>query len=112
MNRAPKGGTIGVNGQHYEGGKFLPNNPDHDKVEGSKPRRARKIEVEPGNYIEAPAGFISIYTKIAAVCIFDRETNRVELLAEDHPVWKYSCRATAEMWARAFNRGDRVTMNV
>ena len=28
---APKGGCIGVNGEFYEGGKFLPSNPDRPK---------------------------------------------------------------------------------
>jgi hypothetical protein len=45
MNRAAKGGETGVNGEFYEGGKFLPST---DRAKGKPvPRKVGKVQVEP-----------------------------------------------------------------
>ena len=51
--RAPKGGTTGVNGDFYEGGKFLPNT-QHPRQDCSKQRRqwSGKVEIEPYIWIQ------------------------------------------------------------
>jgi hypothetical protein len=43
---APEGGCIGVNGEFYTGGEFLPSNPDRPKGMYST-QGARKRELEP-----------------------------------------------------------------
>lgn len=45
--RAKKGGQLGANGEWYEGGKFLNTIPENRKREGSTPKKARKVQVEP-----------------------------------------------------------------
>jgi hypothetical protein len=46
--KAPKGGTIGVNGEFYEGGKFLPNT-QRPRQDCSRKRKqwSGKVELEP-----------------------------------------------------------------
>jgi len=51
--RAKKGGEIGVNGEHYEGGQFLPSSPETVKgAQGSSSKRKapkpRKVQIAPG----------------------------------------------------------------
>jgi hypothetical protein len=45
--RAKIGGEFGANGEWYEGGRFINTIPENPKVHGSKPRKARKVQVEP-----------------------------------------------------------------
>ena len=54
QRRAQKGGETGVNGEFYEGGKFIANT---DRAKGSpKPQgKLRKYLAEPGKLVEAPA---------------------------------------------------------
>lgn len=52
QQRAKRGGEVGVNGDFYEGGKFLPNT---ERPKGKlAPRKARKEQVEPYRW-EIPA---------------------------------------------------------
>jgi hypothetical protein len=43
---APRGGCIGVNGEFYEGGKFLPSNPDRPRGMSTN-YGTKKCEIEP-----------------------------------------------------------------
>jgi len=45
--RAPKGGIIGVNGDFYEGGKFLPSNLNRPRGRSTSFGKNRKCEIEP-----------------------------------------------------------------
>lgn len=55
QNRAKIGGETGTNGEFYEGGKFLPST-EKPKRDGSRPRRARKVEVEPFVWVTLEPG--------------------------------------------------------
>lgn len=81
--RAPAGGAFGANGEWYEGGKFINSIPENRKREGSTPRKARKIEIEPYVWVvptESDSG-ISLYRNIAG--IFGRVENGVMVLRTD-----------------------------
>ena len=43
---APRGGCIAVNGEFYEGGKFLPSNPNRAKGMSTS-YKSGKVEIEP-----------------------------------------------------------------
>lgn len=64
QKRATKGGQVGVNGEFYEGGKFLPNT---EKPKG-KPakRKARKVEIEPCKWVEIEEGQFPIFRMVGA----------------------------------------------
>jgi len=47
MARAKKGGEYGANGEWYKGGRFLNTIPENAKKEGSRPKKPRKVQVEP-----------------------------------------------------------------
>lgn len=66
MIRAPAGGIVGVNGEFYEGGKFLPSRADRPK-QAPPPRLAagRREEIEFRVWAAAPADWHrSIYAQI------------------------------------------------
>lgn len=67
MARAKKGGEFGANGEWYEGGKFLNTVPENHKKEGSKPKKARKVEVEPYKWVEDREGFRPIWSLVSAI---------------------------------------------
>jgi RNA:NAD 2'-phosphotransferase (TPT1/KptA family) len=59
--RAPRGGTTGKNGEHYDGGQFLPSS--ERTVKGSTKRtrhsagKPRKVQVAPFTWVEPPSAF-------------------------------------------------------
>jgi len=59
-SRAKKGGELGANGEWYEGGKFIATT-ERPKSQ-VKIRGARKVEIEPCQWVES-AG-VSIYSEI------------------------------------------------
>ena len=59
-SRAKKGGEYGANGEWYEGGKFIATT-ERPKAQ-VKIRGARKVEIEPGMWVDSAGE--SIYTAI------------------------------------------------
>jgi hypothetical protein len=62
MTQAPKGGCVGVNGDTYEGGQFLP--ASEDTIKGAKkvqPRKPSKCQIEPYVWVLCPDGQVSIF---------------------------------------------------
>lgn len=57
--RAPKGGMIGKNGEHYEGGQFLPSNTTTEKgaynSNRKKAGKLRKVQVAPYIWVFPPS---------------------------------------------------------
>ena len=62
--RAAKGGEFGANGEWYEGGKFINTIAENAKKEGSKPRRAHKIQIEPYVWVEVAGDEKAIFSII------------------------------------------------
>lgn len=52
--RAPKGGTVGVNKEFYEGGKFLPSKADRAKQAPAHMAAGRKAEIAPRQWENRP----------------------------------------------------------
>lgn len=105
---AAKGGEIGVNGDAYKGGQFLPST---NKPKGkAKARKAPRVEIEPGVFAETAPGIVSLYGQIAAVVTFDRATRTVEPFAEDHPIWRTFPRDYTVAKAKAYNDGNRFAL--
>lgn len=109
MARAAKGGEVGVNGEFYEGGKFLPRNPERPRQDCSGNRKARKIQIEPYVWIEAPAGFAALIERIVGAD-YDRETKQFALWGVDHAIWQRHDRDRIAAHVAAFNRGERVVL--
>ncbi len=112
---APRGGMVGVNGDFYKGGQFLPST-ERPKGKASS-RKPRRIEIEPGVYAPVPAGVVAVLGRFTAVSVYDRETRTFELLPADHPVWGMfgADRATeyredCARWLELYNRGERYTV--
>lgn len=107
--RAPKGGTIGANGDFYEGGKFLPTT-EKPKRHGSHPKGTGKQEIEPYVWQVAPEpGLRSIFRAIAGVFgRLDREGKTFVFDCSDQTMAYYRlneqhCRSLIER----YNRGER-----
>ena len=64
--RATKGGQVGVNGEFYEGGKFLPSTKQ-PKRPGSARRGGGRCLIEPGVFADAPEGKGSVMGAIGAL---------------------------------------------
>ena len=56
IGRAPAGGVIGMNGEHYKGGTFLPNTtlPKQGTAPGGKTSSGRGFLIEPGVFGQPP----------------------------------------------------------
>ncbi len=73
--QAPKGGTIGLNGEFYEGGQFLPNSTNTIKGEFSQAKAAkqaqpRKQEIAP--YKWEISNLQSIWVTVSGWCKFHK----------------------------------------
>jgi hypothetical protein len=66
MNQAPKGGTVGINGEHYAGGQFLPNTTLPKRRQTTAKRTGPRRElIAPYTWEERPEGMRSLYALIA-----------------------------------------------
>ena len=88
---AQAGGEIGINGEYYKGGQFLPSSPSTIKGEMKKTngRGTRKEEIAPYTWEVAPADNIrSIYTWIAGTVaswkVYNEELELTNLAALDY----------------------------
>jgi hypothetical protein len=102
--RASKGGQTGINGEFYEGGKFLPSTKQ-PKRHGSKPRGGGRCLIEPGVFAVAPEGKGSILGAIGALGQWDK----VPLVPINNPL-AIECHGGAErldVLIAAYNRGER-----
>ena len=75
--QAPKGGCIGVNGEFYEGGKFLPST-EKPKRHGSR-KLTGKQEIEPYVWSLPPAGYDSIYEALRGMVDVNFNLNNVAI---------------------------------
>lgn len=64
--RAARGGEIGVNGERYAGGTFLPSTKAPKRGSANRARGSRRVEVEPGVWTETIDGQCSIWGAIGA----------------------------------------------
>lgn len=108
MIRAIKGGEIGMNGEHYEGGQFLPNTTLGKMQKSSKASGGRKVEIAPYTWEVAPEGKKGIYRQIAGT-VAQWETFGTSF----RPFWPYLSQQSQETQERAidligrWNTGER-----
>lgn len=67
MGRATKGGEIGMNGERYEGGQFLPNTTLPKQETKARTQGSRKVEIAPYVWEVPQDGQVSIYRQIAGI---------------------------------------------
>lgn len=65
--RAAKGGERGVNDEWYEGGKFLPGTKQPKRHGSQRPAKVRRVQIEPGVWVESTDGRLAIWGAIEAV---------------------------------------------
>ena len=71
MKRAKVGGETGMNGEHYEGGQFLPNTELPKMPKSQRKIRTGKVEIAPYVWEVAPDGKRSIYEKYSGIWMWD-----------------------------------------
>jgi hypothetical protein len=108
QKRATSGGEIGMNGEFYQGGEFLPNTQLASQSKAEKKDATRKQNVEGYKWEVAPvAGMVAIYPQLAGVQQYNRNTNTFS------PFMPYYSQLSTEAQARAdelmskYNAGER-----
>lgn len=72
-NQAPAGGELGMNGEFYQGGQFMPSSAQTVKGSIKIPQGSGKKEIAPYIYELAPADdMLSIYDRINHACSDNR----------------------------------------
>ncbi len=115
MARAAKGGEVGVNGDFYEGGKFLPTNPQRPRQDcAGKKAQFRWVRIEPmavgGKRVQVSGRVWESVLEMIQFADFDAKTNTFKVWPEDHPAFAAGTirHADQKMWAETYNRGDRL----
>lgn len=107
--QAKKGGEIGVNGEHYKGGQFMPGNASTVKGEHSstsrKSGRPRRVLIEPGIFVEVNQGEKAIFARISAFVAVENGVMRQT--ASAHTVAYYGLETTLPELIRRYNAGER-----
>lgn len=107
--KANKGGQIGINGQQYKGGQFLPASPRTVKgqhrasISSTKPRSAL---TEPGKVEVLPPGKKAIFGTIRAFVQIENGT--MAITASDHSLSAYGyTHASMQALIDMYNTGER-----
>lgn len=107
--QAKKGGEVGVNGEHYKGGQFMPARARTVKgqhaVSGGKKQRYRRVLIEPGVLVEVEKGVHTIFARIQAFVAV--ENGVMYQTASAHTVACYSMEDTLPSLIRRYNEGER-----
>jgi len=115
MARSPKGGTIGMNGERYEGGQFLPSTTLPKMTPAQQKAATRKQEIAPYTWEVAPSPELrSIYRLIAGTYAkwkefgvsFEPFLPFIERCEEQYPDFN---RATYINLIERWNNGERWT---
>jgi len=94
---APRGGCIAVNGEFYEGGKFLPSNPNRAKGMSTS-YKSGKVEIEP--YVwKKYEGELKENEKVAGFYLFFTEDYKV--------IYKDKYEEFIKPYRTAWNEGKR-----
>lgn len=116
-HRAMRGGEIGANGEFYNGGQFVADNPFTVKGSAARKGGTRKIEIEPYKWIVAENGEKSIFSSLVGTVARwvygdDRKTDfkKIELVPDVAEICKrngWNLTAATELVAR-YNAGERI----
>lgn len=107
--QAKKGGEIGVNGEHYKGGQFMPGNARTVKGEhsstGRKSGKSRRVLIEPGIFVEVNNNEKTIFARISAFVAVENGVMRQT--ASAHTVACYGMETSLPDLVRRYNAGER-----
>ena len=112
--RAQAGGEIGINGERYDGGQFLPSSPHTIKGEMKKSNARKgsgKQEIAPYKWEVAPDGMVSIFRMIGGVVAsYNRGTEKMEYSnnAQAEKYYGYTKTEVLELIER-YNSGEMWT---
>ncbi len=106
-NRAKAGGELGMNGEHYAGGTFLPSTRLPKQGAQGRQARSNRALVEPGRLDVVPEGKKAIFATINSISLV-LDGQRVPL-PENHPFWTSVPGYRDEVVAlcAAYNAGER-----
>ena len=111
-DRARRGGEMGVNGEWYAGGQFLPSSPAIVKGQQNGGRGhsdAWRTEIALNQWDYVPEGMCSIWTSIAGtVARYNRETGQLEYAASWQTLrYFHMTEAQARDLIARWNAGER-----
>lgn len=106
--RAKQGGQRGANGEWYKGGQFVNTIPENDKRHGSRPRTARKVEIEPYSWQPGRDDAFPVYAIAGTLATISRENNQMAPNAQAVAYYGstfrgYSIQELCDLW----NAGER-----
>jgi hypothetical protein len=110
QKRAMAGGEIGMNGESYKGGEFLPNTQLASQHKDRKiAAKARKMEYEPYKWDFAPvAGMIAIYPQLSGnYGKYNRAANTFEVFTPYVSNLPADQQAKATDLVNRYNAGER-----
>lgn len=105
--RAKAGGQIGINGEWYDGGEFLPSSPKTTKGEAKKATNGSgKRQIAPFVWEIPPEGMRSIYQKYSQV--WKMTSGKMEVFRGlNREYYGEKFLAEAQEMAERWNRGER-----
>lgn len=106
--RAIKGGEMGLNGEMYEGGKFMPSTKLPKRSPSSKTSRSNRCLVMPGMVATVPDGAVAIYPQIREFVTFAEGVGAVARFDDSHPavVHHFDDPAALHRLIKRFNDGQ------
>ena len=106
-SRAKVGGERGVNGEWYEGGKFLPSTklPKRSPTNRKKKGPSKGL-VEPGVIGEIPEGKNAIFAAVSNLIKIE-DDGKIKAFDKDHPCWNSYDYNEVERLSNAYNNGER-----
>ncbi|WP_321146451.1 hypothetical protein [Providencia alcalifaciens] len=107
--QAKKGGEIGINGEYYKGGQFMPGSSktkkgDRASSAGPSAKPKRQL-IEPGVFVEVSDGEKTIYSGIMAFVIVENGVMRQSV--SDKAIAHYELTDTLPGLIERFNAGER-----
>lgn len=105
--RASKGGEIGINGEMYDGGKFMPSTKLPKRSPSSKAPRSNRCLVMPGMVATIPDGAVAIFPQIREFVTFV-DGAAVRRFDDSHPAvaHHFDDPATLHRLIKRFNGGQ------
>jgi len=106
--RAKVGGETGMNGQHYDGGQFLPNTTMGKKTKSKRSKGSGKQEIAPYVWEVAPEGKRSIFAKYNTMWTWDVKGVSFKLFSGLNPdYYSNAVLLEAQEAAKLWNSGQR-----
>ncbi|MDN0006875.1 hypothetical protein QVM88_10985 [Providencia stuartii] len=107
--QAKKGGELGVNGEYYKGGQFMPRSASTVKGEhcstSRKTGKKRRVLIEPGILVEVNHDENAIFARISAFVAV--ENGFMRQTASAHTVTYYGLETSLPDLIRRYNAGER-----